>query len=130
MLALFDSKSEVNVIYPIFVEKLGFLMQTTNIGAQKIDGIIFETYKMVIAAFSMTDQANRIRFFEKTFLMVNINLDVVLKIPFLTLNDANIDFSKKKLQWKSYIIEKAFFTTKWVKLVEKKKFVAAALDPR
>ena len=55
MSALFDSGSEVNAIYPAFAKRLGLVVQTTNIGAQKIDGTTFETYKMVVAIFSVID---------------------------------------------------------------------------
>ena len=72
-------------------------MQTTNISAQKIDGTTLETYGMVVAVFSVTDQANRVKFFEETFLVVNISPDIVLGMFFLTLSSANIDFSKKEL---------------------------------
>ena len=83
-------------------------MRSTNAGAQKIDGTTFETYKMVVAAFSMTDQANKVKFFEKTFLVVNVSPDLILGIFFLTLNSANVDFSKKKAlieilyHWRSF----------------------------
>ena len=30
-------------------------MQTTNVGTQKIDGTIFEIYKIVVVVFVMTD---------------------------------------------------------------------------
>ena len=53
-------------------------------------------YGIVVAAFSVTDKANQIRFFEKIFLMANISLEVVFGMLFLILNDANIDF----LDWK------------------------------
>ena len=105
MLALLDSSSEVNVIHPTFVEKLGFMVQTTNIGTQKINSTILETYKMVIAAFLMTDQADRVKFFEEIFLMANVSPDIVLGIPFFILNSADVDFSKRELWWKSYTIE-------------------------
>ena len=104
-------------------------MQTTNIGAQKIDGTTLETYKMMVAAFSVTNQANRVRFFEETFLVANVSPDVVFEMPFLTLSGADVNFPKKELWWKSYTIEKAFPTTKRVELVGKKEFEAAALDP-
>ena len=53
--ALFDSGSEVNAIHLAFVERLGLVVQSTNLGTQKIDGTTLETYKILIAAFSMTD---------------------------------------------------------------------------
>ena len=105
------------------------MVWTTNVGAQKIDGTTFETYGMVVAAFSVTDQANKIRFFEETFLVANVGPDVVLEMPFLTLSSADVDFPKKELWLRSYTIEKALSTTKRVELVGKKEFVAAALDP-
>ena len=97
VLAILHSGSEVNVMHLAFAERLSFMMQATNISAQKIDGTTFETYGMVVAAFSVTDQANKVRFFEKTFLVANVSPDVILGMLFLTLSSANIDFPKKKL---------------------------------
>ena len=53
--ALLDSGSEVNAMHPAFAERLGLMVQTTNVGAQKIDGTTLEIYGIVVAAFSMTD---------------------------------------------------------------------------
>ena len=97
MLALLNLGSEVNAIHPAFAERLGFVVQTTNVSAQKIDGTIIEIYGMVVAAFSVTDQANKIRFFEEIFLVANVSPDVVLEILFLTLNSMDINFPKKEL---------------------------------
>ena len=49
-------------------------------------------YEMVVEAFLMTDKANRVKFFEKTFLIANVSLEVVFGILFLILNGADIDF--------------------------------------
>ena len=95
--ALLNLGSEVNAMHLAFAERLGFVVRTTNVGAQKIDGTTFETYGMVVATFSVTDQANRVKFFEKTFLIANISPDVVFGMPFLTLSNVNIDFPKKEL---------------------------------
>ena len=84
---------------------------------------------MVVAAFWVTDQANRVRFFEEIFLVANISLDMVFGIFFLTLSNVDIDFPKKELWWRLYTIEEAFSITKQVELVGKKEFAAAALDP-
>ena len=37
---------------------------------------------MVVAAFSVTDQADKIKFFEETFLVANVSPDVVLGMTF------------------------------------------------
>ena len=66
-----------------FVERLGFVVQTTNVDAQKINGNTLETYRIVVAAFLVTDQADKVRFFEKTFLVANISPDIVLGCLFL-----------------------------------------------
>ena len=63
---------------------------------QKFIGTTLDNYEMVVAAFSVVDKANRVRFFEKTLLMANFSLEVVLEMPFFTLSDANIDFSDQK----------------------------------
>ena len=50
-----DSGNEVNAMHPAFAKKLGLVIQSTNVSAQKIDGITFETYGMMGAAFSVID---------------------------------------------------------------------------
>ena len=80
-----------------FAERLGLVMRATNVGAQKIDGTTFETYGMVVMAFSVTDQADRVRFFEETFLVANVNPDVVFGMSFLILSGVDMDFPKRKL---------------------------------
>ena len=112
--ALFDSASEVNAMHPAFAKRLGFMMRAINVDAQKNNGTTFETYEMVVEAFSVTDQANRIRFFEETFLVANVSPDMVLGMFFLTLNSADIDCPKKELWWRLYTIEEALPTTKRV----------------
>ena len=91
--ALINSRSEVNAIHPSFVKQLGFPIKPTDVGVQKIDGTMLDTHKMVVAAFSVEDKANRVRFFEKTFLVANVSPEVVLEISFFTLSSANVDFS-------------------------------------
>ena len=54
---------------------------------------------------------------------------MVLGMPFLILSGADVDFPKRELWWRSYTIEEAFLTTKRVKLVGNKQFVATALYP-
>ena len=56
--ALLDSGSEVNGIDPTFAKELGLPIRPTDIGAQKIDGTTLDTYGMVVAAFSVTDNPN------------------------------------------------------------------------
>ena len=58
VLALLDSDNKVNAIHLIFAKKLGFLIRLVDIRVQKIDDTMLDTYRMVVAAFSMTDKAN------------------------------------------------------------------------
>ena len=91
--ALVDWGSEVNAIYPSFAEQLGLPIRPIDVEAQKIDGTILNTHGMVVAAFSVENKANRVRCFEETFLVTNISPKVVFEIFFLTLSDADVDFS-------------------------------------
>ena len=129
MSALLDSGSEVNAIHPTLAQKLGLPVRPTNVGAQKIDGTMLDTFGMMVTAFSVTDKANWVRFFEETFLVANVSSEVVLKMPFLTLSGADVDFSGWELRWKTYTAKEALPTTKHVELVGKKEFAAAALNP-
>ena len=44
MPALFDSKSEVNIIYLTFAKKLGLFVRPIDIRVQKIDGTTLDIY--------------------------------------------------------------------------------------
>ena len=81
---------------------------------------------MVVAAFSLADKANWVRFFKKTFLKANISPKISLEMLFITLNGADIDFFDRELQWRTYTIKEALPTAKHVKLVKKKEFVTVA----
>ena len=129
VLALLDSGSEVNAIHPTFAQELGLPIRTTDIGAQKIDGTMLDTFGMMVVAFLVTDKANRVKFFKKTFLVANVSPEVVLGMPFFTLSGADVNFSGQELWWKTYTAKEAFPTTRHVELVGKKEFAAAALDP-
>ena len=123
-----DSGSEINAVHLVFAKKLGFTIRPTDVGAQKIDGITLETHRMVVAAFLVKDKANRVRFFEETFLVVNISLEVVFGILFFILSGADIDFLGCELRWRTYTIEEALSTTRRVELVGKIRVVTVALD--
>ena len=71
--------------------------QFNNINTQKIDGTTFETYKKIIAIILVIDQASKVKFFEKTFLVANVSPNVVFKIPFFILTGVDVNFLKKKL---------------------------------
>lgn len=43
-----DFNSNINIITPPYIARLGFKVQTTNIQVQKIDGSIFKIFKMVL----------------------------------------------------------------------------------
>ena len=87
--ALIDFGSEVNAMTLAYTAQLGLTTWKTSIGAQKINGLPLETYKMVSASFLLQDSLGRARFFDKTFLLANTSIEVVLKMPFLAFNNAD-----------------------------------------
>ena len=98
MLVLLDSGIEVNAIHPTLARKLGLPIRPTDVRAQKIDGIMLNIFGMVISAFSVTEKANQVRFFEETFLVANVSPEVVLEMPFLTLSNADVNFAGRELR--------------------------------
>ena len=97
MQTLIVSRSEVNAIYPSITKGQGLPIRPIDVGVQKMDGTILKTHGMLVVAFSVVDEANQVKFFEKTFLVANISSETVLEILFFTLSSANIDFSSQKL---------------------------------
>lgn len=47
---------------------------------------------MIIVIFSVINIAHRVLFFRKTFLIANINLNIVFRMLFLILRNDNIDY--------------------------------------
>ena len=93
VLALIDLLSEVNVMTPTYASKLGLTVRPTNVGAQKVDGSTLETFGMVLASFQVENKLRRAHFFQKTFLVANTSIEVILGLPFLALSNADVSFT-------------------------------------
>ena len=52
---------------------------------------------MIIANFQVENKVDRPRFFQKTILIANTKLEVILRISFLKLSNMDILFNKKTL---------------------------------
>ena len=60
--------------------------------------------------------------------MTDISIDIALKMSFLTLSNVEIDFVGCYIYRKTYTIAKVLLTTRQVKLIRKKEFVAVVLE--
>ena len=94
---MLDSGSEVNAISPAYAKRLGLKTRKTNVGAQKIDGSALETFGMVIADFQVEDKSGRPRFFQETFLVADTKFEVILRLLFLKIINADIAFDEGML---------------------------------
>ena len=126
--ALVNLSSEVNAMTPTYAAKLGFKVRKTDIKAQKIDSFILKTFGIVLADFQVEDKLGRARFFQETFLLANINMEVVLGMLFLTFSNTDIQFIEKELTWRSYTTAEALLTIKRIEFIDKKEFAKVALD--
>ena len=115
-------------MHPAYATKLGLRARKIDVGAQKIDGSHLDTFGMVIADCSVKDKLGRVRFFQETFLLANIGLEVVLGMLFLTLSKADIRFAERELVWRTYTAAEALPTTRRVEIIDKREFAAAALN--
>ena len=88
--ALLDLGSEVNAMTPAYASKLGPKARHIDVGAQKIDGLTLETFGMVLVSFQVKDKLGRARFFQESFLLADTSVEVVLRMLFLTLSNADI----------------------------------------
>ena len=55
-------------------------------------------------------------------------MKVVLSMPFLIFTNADVQFAKKKLTWRTYTTKKALPTTRQVKPIDQKKFAKTMLN--
>lgn len=88
--ALIDSGSEVNTMTLVCALKLGLKVYHTIVGAQIIDNFTFEIFRMVLASFQIEDKLRKAQFFQKTFLLADMSMKVVLNILFLTLSNEKV----------------------------------------
>ena len=94
---MLDSGSKVNITTPAYTAHLGLKVRLTDVDMQKIDGSSLATYNIVIATFQVVNKLDCSQFFQKTFLLANISMKVVLYMTFPILSNADVQFAEKKL---------------------------------
>ena len=87
---LINSGSKINVITLVYVSKLRLMVQKTDMKTQKIDSLLLEIYKIVIAAFQVLNKLGKARFFQETFLLTNTRMEVILEIHLLIFSNTDI----------------------------------------
>ena len=89
---MLDFGSKVNIMTLVYMIKLFLRPKPTNVDVQKIDSYTLEIHGIILASFSLQDSQEKILFFEESFLLADISLKIVLKMPFLAFNNTNIKF--------------------------------------
>lgn len=87
-----NSGNKVNMMTPVYALKLGPKVCHTDIKALKINSSTFKTFKILLTSFQAKNKLKQARFFQETFLFANLSVEVVLKMPYLTFNKANVSF--------------------------------------
>lgn len=118
---------KVNAMQQNVVRKLDLDICKTDNDVRKIDCSRLETFDMVIASFSMDEKNGKFTFFEKTFLLADIGMNIVFKMVFLILNNVKVNSSNQEHMWRLYISDRTLLNTRWVKPIGKKKFAVVAL---
>lgn len=81
----------------VFALQLGLKIWKINAEAQKINGTTWETYKMIVSTFFVSDKDNKKRFFEKSVLLADVKLDIFLGMSLLTMSNTNVNFQARDL---------------------------------
>ena len=83
---------------------------------------------MLVFTLFVSDKDSKERFVKEGVLLADIKPNIVLEIFFLTISNVDIDFESRDLKWRSYTNGDVLLTIKYVGLIGKKKFAAAAFD--
>ena len=113
---------------PAYSKKLGLRIRQTNVGALKTDGSHLKTFGMVIASFLLQNKLKKVQFYQKTFLIADTQIAIVLRMLFLTLNNADIWFAEQRLVCRTYSAAEVLSTIQRVKIIDKKEFVTTTLN--
>lgn len=125
---LLNFASKINAIILIYIAKLSIKIKSTNIGVQKANIFIFKIFEIVFNTFQVKNKLGKIQFFQKTILLLNTGVKIIIKILFLTFSYTNILFVEKKLTYRLYISAKALLTTKQMQIISYIKLAAAVQD--
>lgn len=93
MQVLIDSRNKVNAITLVYVAVLELRIYFTDVKTKKIDGSTLLTYGTMLANFQFEDKQEKIRFFQKIFLVLNIAMKIILEMLFLALSNLEINFA-------------------------------------
>lgn len=85
---------------------------------------------MIVSIFSVSDKNGKEKFFEKSFFLTDVNLDIVLGQFLLTMSNTKIDFQARDLQWRFYTIGNILSTPRRVELIGRKEFKVITLNPK
>lgn len=69
-------------------------MQKTEVGAQKMDDYFMKIYNIIITIFELCDKYCYFEFFQRLFLLADINKEVVHNIFSLIPSNRNVQFIK------------------------------------
>lgn len=94
ILTLINPKIKLNVMNLAYTDKRDLKVRKIKVNAQKIDNFSPEFYDIVIAAFQILDKLDYLQFFQKTFLLTIINMEIILDMPFFIFNNINVPFTK------------------------------------
>lgn len=83
---------------PIYITKLGFIIQKTDINTQRFDGLALIIYEMVLTSFSVYNKLEKIWFLEETFLFVDTSIRIILKMIFFTFSNLDMQFIEKEFK--------------------------------
>ena len=72
--ALLNNSSMINTMSFKCNQKLGFKIWKIIVRAQKIKGSVIKIFEMVIANFPIKDKVDKPKFFQKFYLVADINL--------------------------------------------------------
>lgn len=113
---------------PAYMARVYLKVWSTDVEAQKIDNSNLEMFGIILANFQINDKFGWAWFFQKIFLVANTSVEVILDMLFLTLSNADMLFVERELTWRLYILVEAVLTTKWIQIIDCKKFMVAVLD--
>ena len=128
MSALIDLGNKVNAIHSAYATKLGLRARKIDLNTKKIDGSYLDIFKIIIVDSLVKHKLGTVQFFQETFLLANICLEVVLGIPLLTLSKEDIRFVERELVWRTYTAVEALPTTRRVEIINKREFTVAVLN--
>ena len=129
--AIFDTETKINLISHVYAKKFNFRrFETLNCDAITIDNHRLKIYDVYFVQFEISNINDTNRFFEKSFLIVNLNWNLTLSIFWIQLSKVKINWNDDNIKFWRNRKKHLIFIIMRIEKIESKQLTENVIDDK